>query len=81
MVEAPLYIDDTAGINLMDMHAKLRRLQQSGQKLGLVIVDYLQLMSSRGPLREPQPGSQPDLARHEAAGEGTQLSRCWCSRS
>ncbi len=49
MVEAPLYIDDTAGINLMDMHAKLRRLQQqSGQKLGLVVVDYLQLMSVRG---------------------------------
>ncbi len=48
MVEAPLYIDDTAGINLLDMHAKLRRLQQGGQKLGLVVVDYLQLMSVRG---------------------------------
>lgn len=48
MVEAPIYIDDTAGANLMDMHAKLRRLQQSGQKLGLVVVDYLQLMSVRG---------------------------------
>lgn len=49
MVSAPLHIDDTAGINLMDMHAKLRRLQQqSGQKLGLVVVDYLQLMSIRG---------------------------------
>jgi replicative DNA helicase len=48
MVEAPLFIDDTAGVNLMDMHAKLRRIQQSGQKLGLVVVDYLQLMSSRG---------------------------------
>src|ERR1019366_3906402 len=48
MVEAPLFIDDTAGANLMDMHARLRRLQQSGQKLGLVVVDYLQLMSVRG---------------------------------
>jgi replicative DNA helicase len=48
MVEAPIYIDDTAGANLMDMHAKLRRLQQGGQKLGLVVVDYLQLMSTRG---------------------------------
>jgi replicative DNA helicase len=48
MVEAPLFIDDTAGVNLMDMHAKLRRLQQQGQQLGLVIVDYLQLMSGRG---------------------------------
>ncbi len=30
------------------MHANLRRLQQGGQKLGLVVVDYLQLMSVRG---------------------------------
>jgi replicative DNA helicase len=49
LVASPLYIDDTAGVNLMDMHSKLRRLQQtSGQKLGLVIVDYLQLMGGRG---------------------------------
>ena len=52
MVEAPIYIDDTAGANLMDMHAKLRKLQQlllqNGTKLGLVCVDYLQLMSGRG---------------------------------
>lgn len=46
-MEAPLFIDDTAGLNMMDMHAKLRRLQQE-QKIGLVIVDYLQLMSSPG---------------------------------
>jgi len=48
LVEAPLYIDDTAGVHLMDMHAKLRRLQGNDGKLGLVIVDYLQLMSGRG---------------------------------
>jgi replicative DNA helicase len=48
MVEAPIFIDDTAGINLMDMHAKLRRMAQQGQKPGLVVVDYLQLMSVRG---------------------------------
>jgi replicative DNA helicase len=47
LVEAPLYIDDSAGIHLMDLHAKLRRLQ-SERKLGLVIVDYLQLMTGRG---------------------------------
>jgi replicative DNA helicase len=49
LVRAPLFIDDTAGANLMDMHAKLRRLQaERKQDLGLVIVDYLQLMSGRG---------------------------------
>jgi len=47
LAEAPLYIDDTAGLHLMDMHAKLRRLN-SERRLGVVIVDYLQLMSSRG---------------------------------
>jgi replicative DNA helicase len=47
MVEAPLFIDDTAGTHLMDIHAKLRRLQAE-QGLGLVVIDYLQLMSSKG---------------------------------
>jgi replicative DNA helicase len=47
LVEAPLYIDDTAGLNMMDMHAKLRRLKQE-HDIKLVIVDYLQLMSSPG---------------------------------
>lgn len=47
LVEAPMFIDDTAGANLMDIHAKLRRLKASSG-LGLVVVDYLQLMSGRG---------------------------------
>jgi replicative DNA helicase len=45
LVESPLYIDDTAGVHLMDMHAKLRRLQAERGQIGMVIVDYLQLMS------------------------------------
>ncbi|HSB14629.1 MAG TPA: replicative DNA helicase [Bryobacteraceae bacterium] len=47
LVEAPLFIDDTSGSNLIDMHAKLRRLKAERQ-LDLVVVDYLQLMSGRG---------------------------------
>jgi replicative DNA helicase len=47
LVESPLFIDDSAGTNLMDIHSKLRRLQAE-QDLGLVIIDYLQLMSGRG---------------------------------
>jgi replicative DNA helicase len=47
IVEAPLFLDDTAGTNLMDVHSKLRRLQAE-QDLGLVIIDYLQLMQGRG---------------------------------
>jgi replicative DNA helicase len=45
--EAPLFIDDTAGTNLLDVHAKLRRIQAE-HGLGLVVIDYLQLMSGRG---------------------------------
>ncbi len=44
---APLFIDDISGTNLMDMHAKLRRLKAE-HGLSLVAVDYLQLMSSQG---------------------------------
>ncbi len=47
LVQAPLFIDDTAAVHIMDIHAKLRRLQ-SERKLGLVVIDYLQLMSGRG---------------------------------
>lgn len=39
---APLYMDDTAGITVAEMKAKLRRVRD----LGLVVIDYLQLMST-----------------------------------
>jgi len=47
LVQAPLFIDDTAGTHLMDIHSKLRRLR-SEHGLSLVVIDYLQLMSGRG---------------------------------
>ena len=47
LVGAPIFIDDSAGSNLMDIHAKLRRIKAE-QDLAMVIVDYLQLMSVRG---------------------------------
>ncbi len=48
LVDSPLYVDDTAALHLMDMHAKLRRMQMEHGEVGLVIVDYLQLMTGRG---------------------------------
>jgi replicative DNA helicase len=47
LVESPLFIDDSAGTNLMDVHSKLRRLEAE-HDLGLVVIDYLQLMQGRG---------------------------------
>jgi replicative DNA helicase len=45
--EVPIFIDDTAGISVMEMRAKSRRLK-SEHGLDLLIIDYLQLMRSRG---------------------------------
>ena len=47
LTESPLFLDDTAGVNLMDIHSKLRRMQAE-HGLSLVVIDYLQLMSNRG---------------------------------
>src|SRR5271168_5392885 len=46
LTEYPLFLDDTAGVNLMDIHSKLRRMQAENG-LSLVVIDYLQLMSGR----------------------------------
>lgn len=43
--EAPLFLDETGGINLMEIRTKCRRLKQQ-HGLDLVIIDYLQLMQS-----------------------------------
>ncbi len=43
LYDSPIYIDDTPGINVMEIRAKCRRLKARGQ-LGMVIIDYLQLM-------------------------------------
>ncbi len=44
--EAPIYIDDSATSNIMEIRTKARRLQIE-QGLGLLVIDYLQLMESR----------------------------------
>ena len=44
--ESQIYIDDTASINVMEIRTKARRLQMD-QGLGMLIVDYLQLMEGR----------------------------------
>lgn len=46
--EAPLYIDDAGGCTLTDIRAKCRRLAMEEKKLGLVVIDYLQLMEGVG---------------------------------
>lgn len=46
LYRAPIYIDDTPGISLLEIRVKARRLKME-RGLGIVMVDYLQLMSNR----------------------------------
>lgn len=45
---APIYIDDTPAISVLEMRAKSRRLKADRPDLALIIVDYLQLMQGNG---------------------------------
>ncbi len=42
--DSPLYIDDTSGITITELRSKCRKLKMRNDRLGLIIIDYLQLM-------------------------------------
>jgi len=44
--DAPIYIDETGALTALEVRARARRLKREYSKLGLVVIDYLQLMSS-----------------------------------
>jgi replicative DNA helicase len=44
--EAPIHIDESGAINATDLRARARRLHRQFGKLGLIVIDYIQLMSS-----------------------------------
>ncbi|HEX2044851.1 MAG TPA: replicative DNA helicase [Gaiellaceae bacterium] len=46
LAKAPIYVDDSGGITMMEIRSKARRLKSKHPELGLLIVDYLQLMTS-----------------------------------
>jgi replicative DNA helicase len=47
LAEAPIWIDDNPNLTIMDIRAKARRLKSRVGDLGLVVVDYIQLMTGR----------------------------------
>jgi replicative DNA helicase len=51
--EAPIFIDDTAALSVLELRAKARRLK-ADQGLGMVIIDYLQLMRGRARVESRQ---------------------------
>ncbi len=66
--EAPIWIDDTAGVTLMEMRAKVRRLSsqlnaRGEQPLSLVVVDYLQLMVGQGNRNENRQQEISEISR------------------
>ena len=66
--EAPIWIDDTAGVTMMEMRAKVRRLAsqlvaQGGPPLSLVVVDYLQLMIGQGNRQENRQQEVAEISR------------------
>src|SRR5262249_1765656 len=46
LAKAPIYVEDTGSITLMEIRSKARKLRSNNPDLGLLIVDYLQLMPS-----------------------------------
>src|SRR5690349_1635695 len=47
LAQAPIFIDDTPALNIFELRAKCRRLKNASN-IGLIIIDYLQLMSGTG---------------------------------
>jgi len=45
--EAPIYIDDSALLNVLEIRAKARRLKAEMKGLGLIVIDYIQLLQGR----------------------------------
>lgn len=48
LADAPIFIDDSPGVSVMEVRAKCRRLCMEYKDIGLIIIDYLQLMEGSG---------------------------------
>ena len=46
LAKAPVYVDDTGSVTMMEIRSKARRLKSKHPDLGLIVIDYLQLMTS-----------------------------------
>ncbi|HDV6329984.1 TPA: replicative DNA helicase [Burkholderia cenocepacia] len=63
LVDAPVYVLDSSSVTPLQFKAKLRRLQRVVGKLGLIIVDYLQLMSGDGGSGENRTSEVSQISR------------------
>ena len=77
---APLYVDDSSDLSVLDVRAKARRLsQQLDGDLGLIVIDYLQLM--RGSPQAAKASREQRSARSRVASRASRRSSARCSRS
>lgn len=61
--QAPIYIDDTPGIKVAEIRAKCRKIAQETKNLGLIVIDYLQLIESGGSRRESRQQEVSEISR------------------
>ena len=54
LFKTKFYVDDSGGLSSFDLRAKARRLKQKEGKLGLIVIDYLQLMHQKGKVESRQ---------------------------
>lgn len=62
MAEAPIYIDDTPGISVLELRTKARR-EAHNHPLGLIIIDYLQLLTGSGRRSENRVQEVSEISR------------------
>ena len=67
--QSPLWIDDHSSSTILDIRAKARRLHTKSP-LGLVVVDYLQLIRGADPARAARAADCRHIAGHEGDGQG-----------
>jgi len=63
LADARIYLDDTPGLSVLEMRAKIRRLATEQKKLDLIIVDYLQLMSGSSKRAESRQQEVSQISR------------------
>ena len=59
---SPMFIDDTPGITIAELRSKCRKLKQT-QDIGLIIIDYLQLMSASAGRSESRQQEISEISR------------------
>jgi len=61
--DAPIHVDETAALNPLELRSRARRLARQHGKLGLVVVDYLQLMVTDGKREENRATELSEISR------------------